>query len=88
MDKFGRRKTIGIYLHFYNWRWMLWLPETPRHVIAADQLDDATRTAQNVHFDGSNEDRVKSEFSKIKLSIDAEKVATTPGWMTMAKVPQ
>ncbi|OBS23730.1 hypothetical protein FPOA_04278 [Fusarium poae] len=45
---------------------MLWLPETPRHLIATDQ----------------------SEFNEIKLTIDAEKAATAPGWMIMFKVPQ
>ncbi|KAH7185625.1 general substrate transporter [Fusarium flagelliforme] len=67
---------------------MLWLPETPRYLIATDQLDDGLRTLRKLHFDGSNEDWIKSEFNEIKLTIDAEKAATAPGWMIMFKVPQ
>ncbi|KAJ4005105.1 hypothetical protein NW766_011251 [Fusarium irregulare] len=67
---------------------MLWLPETPRHLIATDQLDDGLRTLRKLHFDGSNEDWIKSEFNEIKLTIDAEKAATAPGWLIMFKVPQ
>lgn len=67
---------------------MLWLPESPRHLIATDQLDDGMRTLRKLHFDGSNEEWIKSEFNEIKLTIDAEKAATAPGWMIMFKVPQ
>uniref|UniRef100_A0A0D2XGZ5 Major facilitator superfamily (MFS) profile domain-containing protein n=1 Tax=Fusarium oxysporum (strain Fo5176) TaxID=660025 RepID=A0A0D2XGZ5_FUSOF len=67
---------------------MLWLPETPRHLIATDQLDDGMRTLRKLHFDGSNDEWIKSEFNEIKLTLDAEKAATAPGWMIMFKVPQ
>ncbi|KAF4346013.1 hypothetical protein FBEOM_35 [Fusarium beomiforme] len=67
---------------------MLWLPETPRHLIATDQLEDGMKTLRKLHFDGSNEEWIKSEFNEIKLTIDAEKAATAPGWMIMFRVPQ
>lgn len=67
---------------------MLWLPETPRHLIATDRLDDGMRTLRKLHFDGSNDGWIKSEFNEIKLTLDAEKAATAPGWMIMFKVPQ
>ncbi|KAF4966086.1 hypothetical protein FSARC_6212 [Fusarium sarcochroum] len=67
---------------------MLWLPETPRHLIAVDQLDEGMATLRKLHFDGSNDEWIKSEFNEIKLTIDAEKAATAPGWMIMFKVPQ
>ncbi|KAF5640977.1 uncharacterized protein FTJAE_4275 [Fusarium tjaetaba] len=67
---------------------MLWLPETPRHLIATDQLDDGMRTLRKLHFDGSNDEWITSEFNEIKLTLDAEKAATAPGWMIMFKVPQ
>ncbi|KAJ4263917.1 hypothetical protein NW762_005955 [Fusarium torreyae] len=67
---------------------MLWLPETPRHLIAVDQLDEGMATLRKLHFDGTNDEWIKSEFNEIKLTIDAEKAATAPGWLIMFKVPQ
>jgi MFS family permease len=67
---------------------MLWLPETPRHLIATDQQDAGMKTLRKLHFDGSNEEWIKAEFNEIKLTIDAEKAATAPGWLVMFKVPQ
>ncbi|KAF5021075.1 hypothetical protein F66182_6908 [Fusarium sp. NRRL 66182] len=67
---------------------MLWLPETPRHLIATDQLDEAMRILRKLHYDGSNEEWIESEFREIKVTIDAEKAATAPGWKVMFKVPQ
>jgi hypothetical protein len=46
------------------------------------------RTLRKLHFDGSNDEWIKSEFNEIKLTLDAEKAATAPGWMIMFKVPQ
>lgn len=67
---------------------MLWFPESPRHLIATDRLDEAMDILMKLHGDGTNEDWVRTEFNEIKLTIDAEKEATAPGWAIMFKVPQ
>ncbi|KAM0439861.1 hypothetical protein ACHAPT_000958 [Fusarium lateritium] len=67
---------------------MTWLPETPRHLIATDRLEEGMRILRKLHFNGENDDWVKAEFQEIKMTIDAEKAATAPGWMIMFQVPQ
>ncbi|OTA91483.1 hypothetical protein M434DRAFT_388524 [Hypoxylon sp. CO27-5] len=67
---------------------MLWLPESPRHLIAIDRLDEGMSILRKLHYNGSNEDWIQAEFSEIKMTIDAEKSNTAPGWMIMFKVPQ
>ncbi|KAI1414485.1 general substrate transporter [Hypoxylon sp. FL1857] len=67
---------------------MLWLPESPRHLIATDRLDEGMAILRKLHYDGSNEDWIQAEFNEIKITIDAEKYNTAPGWLVMFKVPQ
>ncbi|KAK2606435.1 hypothetical protein QQS21_003128 [Conoideocrella luteorostrata] len=67
---------------------MIWLPESPRHLIATDRPEDALRILKKLHFDGSNEDWIQAEFTEIKMTIDTEKSITAPGWLIMFKVPQ
>lgn len=67
---------------------MLWLPESPRHLIATDRLEEGMRILRTLHFDGTNEDWIQAEFQEIKMTIDAEKAATAPGWLIMFRVPQ
>jgi hypothetical protein len=67
---------------------MIWLPETPRHLIASDRLEEGMKILRKLHYDGHNDDWVKAEFQEIKMTIDAEKAATAPGWLVMFKVPQ
>jgi MFS family permease len=67
---------------------MIWLPESPRHLIATDQLEEGMKILRKLHYDGSNDEWIQSEFSEIKLTIDAEKSQTAQGWLIMFKVPQ
>ncbi|KAI0835141.1 general substrate transporter [Hypoxylon sp. FL0890] len=67
---------------------MLWLPESPRHLIATDRLDEGMAILRRLHYDGSNEDWIHAEFNEIKMTIDAEKENTAPGWLIMFKEPQ
>jgi len=67
---------------------MIWLPESPRHLIATDRLEEGMKTLRKLHYDGSNEEWVQREFSEIKLTIDAEKAHTAQGWLIMFKIPQ
>jgi hypothetical protein len=67
---------------------MLWLPESPRHLIANDRADEGMRILRKLHYTGDNEDWINSEFNEIKLTIDAEKAMTAQGWSIMFKVPE
>ncbi|KAJ6437179.1 hypothetical protein O9K51_10149 [Purpureocillium lavendulum] len=67
---------------------MLWLPESPRHLIATDRLDEGMTILRKLHYDGHNEDWIRAEFHEIKMTIDAEKATTAPGWLIMFKVNQ
>ena len=67
---------------------MFWAPESPRHLIATDRLDEGQRVLVKLHHDGSNDDWIQNEFNEIKMTIDAEKAVTAPGWSIMFKVPQ
>ncbi|KAF2262125.1 general substrate transporter [Lojkania enalia] len=61
-------------------------PESPRHLIETDRADEALKVLYKLHYDGSNEDWIQSEFNEIKLTIEAEKALTVPGWRIMFTV--
>lgn len=67
---------------------MLWLPESPRHLIATDRLDEGLATLRKLHADGTNDEWIENEFREIKQTLDAERTLTAPGWLVMFKVPQ
>lgn len=67
---------------------MFWFPESPRHLIATDRLEEGKAVLHKLHYDGSNEEWVHHEFNEIKTTIDAERSLTVPGWTIMFKVPQ
>jgi len=67
---------------------MIWLPESPRHLIATDQLEEGMKILRKLHYDGTNDEWIQKELSEIKLTIDAEKSQTAQGWLVMFKVPQ
>lgn len=67
---------------------MFWFPESPRHLIATDRLEEAKVVLRKLHYDGHNGDWIENEFNEIKMTIDAEKALTVPGWTIMFKVPQ
>jgi MFS family permease len=66
---------------------ILFFPESPRYLMEIDRADEALAVLRKLHFDGSNEDWIQSEFNEIKLTIEAEKAITAPGWLIMFKVP-
>jgi hypothetical protein len=41
---------------------------------------------RKLHFDGTNEDWIEREFNEMRLTIEAEKAITAPGWAIMFKV--
>lgn len=51
-----------------------------------DKADEALRVLKKLHYDGSNDDWIQAEFNEIKLTIEAEKAITAPGWLVMFKV--
>lgn len=67
---------------------MLFMPESPRHLIATDRADEGLRVLRRLHYNGHNDEWINSEFSEIKITIEAERAVTAPGWAIMFKVPQ
>ncbi|ORY18565.1 general substrate transporter [Clohesyomyces aquaticus] len=66
---------------------ILFFPESPRHLIETDRGDEAMRVLRKLHYNGSNDDWIQSEYNEIKLTIDAERAITAPGWRIMFTVP-
>ncbi|XHF97793.1 hypothetical protein AWENTII_001373 [Aspergillus wentii] len=67
---------------------MFFMPESPRYLIEKERYDVAMKVLRKLHFDGTNEDWIQTEYNEIKTTIEAEKAATAPGWAVMFKVPQ
>lgn len=67
---------------------MVWLPESPRWLIEIDRNEEGLRTLRKLHYDGSNDAWIESEYSEIRATISAERAITAPGWTVMFKVPQ
>jgi hypothetical protein len=44
------------------------------------------KVLHKLHYNGSNEDWINQEFNEIKLTIEAEKAITAPGWAIMFKI--
>ncbi|KAF2811729.1 general substrate transporter [Mytilinidion resinicola] len=65
---------------------LFFLPESPRWLMEKDRGDEAMRVLRKLHYDGHNDDWIQSEYNEIKLTIDAEKALTAPGWLIMFKV--
>ena len=65
---------------------MLFFPESPRYLVETDCSDEALRVLKKLHYNGSNDDWIESEFNEIKLTIDAERAITAPGWKVMFTV--
>ena len=67
---------------------LIFFPESPRHLMETDREEQALRTLRKLHYNGSNDDWVMSEFNEIKQTIAAEKAITAPGWRVMFTVKQ
>ncbi|KAK5128472.1 hypothetical protein LTR85_003140 [Meristemomyces frigidus] len=67
---------------------LIWLPESPRWLIEVDRDDEGLKVLRKLHYDGTNDDWVQSEYNEIRATISAEKAITVPGWLIMFKVPQ
>lgn len=65
---------------------IMFFPESPRYLVETDRGDEALRVLHKLHYNGSNEDWINQEYNEIKLTIDAEKAITAPGWAIMFKV--
>ena len=46
------------------------------------------KVLRKLHYNGSNDEWLNSEFNEIKSTISAEKAITAPGWKIMFTVPQ
>ncbi|KAF2194256.1 general substrate transporter [Zopfia rhizophila CBS 207.26] len=65
---------------------LFFFPESPRHLIETDRDDEAMRVLRKLHYNGHNDDWIQAEFNEIKLTINAEKALTAPGWRIMFTV--
>jgi len=52
-----------------------------------DRSEDALKVLRKLHYNGSNEEWIQTEFNEIKLTIDAERAISVPGWRIMFTVP-
>lgn len=67
---------------------LIWLPESPRYLIEKDHDEEGMRILRKLHYNGSNEDWIQSEYNEIRATLSAEKAITAPGWGVMFTVPQ
>lgn len=66
---------------------MMLFPESPRYLVEIDRADEALAVLKKLHYNGSNDEWIQSEFNEIKLTIEAERAITAPGWRIMFTVP-
>ncbi|PKX92235.1 sugar porter family MFS transporter [Aspergillus novofumigatus IBT 16806] len=67
---------------------MIFMPESPRYLVETEKYDEAMRILKRLHYDGTNDDWIQTEYTEIRATIDAEKAVTAPGWLIMFQVPQ
>ena len=67
---------------------MFFLPESPRYMVETGHYDEAMKTLRRLHYDGTNDEWIQTEYTEIRATIDAENSVTKPGWLIMFKVPQ
>jgi hypothetical protein len=65
---------------------LLMLSQSPRYLCETDRNEEAMQVLRKLHFDGTNEDWIEREFNEMRLTIEAEKAITAPGWAIMFKV--
>ena len=65
---------------------LLTLSQSPRYLCETDRNEEAMQVLRKLHFDGTNEDWIEREFNEMRLTIEAEKAITAPGWAIMFKV--
>lgn len=64
------------------------MPESPRYLVETERHDEAMKILKKLHYDGTNDDWIQTEYAEIKATIDAEKAVTAQGWLIMFQVPQ
>ncbi|OQE19850.1 hypothetical protein PENSTE_c014G01898 [Penicillium steckii] len=67
---------------------MIFLPESPRYLIEKEHYAEGMKVLRKLHFDGTNEEWIETEFSEIRRTIEAEKGIAAQGWVPMFTVPQ
>ena len=65
---------------------LIWLPESPRYLIEKDRDDEGMKILRKLHYDGSNDEWIQTEYNEIRATLSAEKAITPPGWAVMFKV--
>ena len=65
---------------------LVWMPESPRHLIETGKEEDGMRILRKLHYDGFNEQWLQTEFLSIKTTVADERAITESGWLPMFKV--
>jgi MFS family permease len=67
---------------------LIWLPESPRYLIEKDRDDEGMKILRKLHYNGSNDEWIQTEYNEIRATLSAEKAITAPGWSVMFQVKQ
>jgi hypothetical protein len=54
--------------------------------VEIDKADEGLEVLKRLHYNGSNDEDIQTQFHEIRTTIEAEKAITAPGWMIMFKV--
>jgi hypothetical protein len=65
---------------------LIWLPESPRYLIEKDRDDEGMKILRKLHYNGSNDDWIQTEYNEIRATLSAEKSITVSGWAVMFQV--
>jgi len=67
---------------------LIWLPESPRYLIEKDRDDEGMKILRKLHYNGSNDEWIQTEYNEIRATLSAEKAITAPGWAVMFTGPR
>lgn len=67
---------------------MFFMPESPRYLVEKERYDEGMKILRKLHYDGTNDEWIQTEFNEIRTTIEAEKAVTVSGWLIMFQVPQ
>ena len=55
-------------------------------MIEKDRDDEGMRILRKLHYNGSNDEWIQTEYNEIRATLSAEKAITAPGWAVMFQV--
>ncbi|KAI9704502.1 MAG: hypothetical protein M1820_005576 [Bogoriella megaspora] len=67
---------------------LIWMPESPRHLLEKGQDEEALKVLRRLHANSSDELLIQAEFTEIKSTIAKEGEVTAESWLSIFKVPE